>query len=167
MTWTQVLLDESDFHWDQFMARLEGLTDEEYLWEPVEGCWSILPNGDGTFRWDRPSGEISPPPVTTIAWRLCHVGGMAPDRQAPSTAVEGVAFVDESHAVWRDRLRNLDDGALMEPLGDRAWWPGGDKEPLAKLILHKQREIVHHGSEVALLRDLFRASDKGRRWRSR
>jgi hypothetical protein len=30
-------------------------------------------------------------------------------------------------------------------------------EPLSTVILHIIREIIHHGTEIALLRDLYRA----------
>jgi hypothetical protein len=29
--------------------------------------------------------------------------------------------------------------------------------PLASLVLHINRETIHHGAEIALLRDLYRA----------
>ena len=29
--------------WSVIEPNLDGLTDDEYLWEPVEGCWSIRP----------------------------------------------------------------------------------------------------------------------------
>ncbi|HEX7993167.1 MAG TPA: hypothetical protein VF506_04545, partial [Streptosporangiaceae bacterium] len=44
-------------------------------------------------------------------------------------------------------------------------WPCGPAEgpyadyPLADLVLHINREALHHGAEIALLRDLYR--DKG------
>jgi hypothetical protein len=28
--------------------------------------------------------------------------------------------------------------------------------PLAELVLHINREVIHHGAEIALLRDLYR-----------
>jgi hypothetical protein len=36
--------------------RLDGLTDDEYRWEPVAECWNMRPRGTGT-----------------IAWRLAHL----------------------------------------------------------------------------------------------
>jgi hypothetical protein len=30
--------------------------------------------------------------------------------------------------------------------------------PMAALVLHLNRELIHHGAEIALLRDLFRAT---------
>jgi hypothetical protein len=31
--------------------------------------------------------------------------------------------------------------------------------PMAALVLHTNRELVHHGAEIALLRDLYRWRD--------
>ena len=35
------LLAQFDFARERLAERLAGLTDEEYRWEPVPGCWSI------------------------------------------------------------------------------------------------------------------------------
>lgn len=34
------------------------------------------------------------------------------------------------------------------------------KEPMAALVVHINREALHHGAEIALLRDLYRWKDK-------
>src|SRR3712207_6545560 len=72
-----------EWHWEHHLRPgLEGLTDEEYLWEPVEGCWSIRPRGqeraaigagagDWVVEFEFP--EPDPTPVTTIAWRMAHL----------------------------------------------------------------------------------------------
>src|SRR5680860_1194073 len=83
MDWTATLLEQLTFHWDhQVRARLDGLTDDEYLWEPVAGAWSIRPRaearttmavGDGPLVLDFELPAPVPAPVTTIAWRLGHV----------------------------------------------------------------------------------------------
>ncbi len=83
MTRSERLAEQLDWHWRaNLRPRLEGLTDEEYLWEPVPGCWSIRPRGTstapmsgGSGEWtiDFASPEPEPAPVTTIAWRLAHV----------------------------------------------------------------------------------------------
>ncbi len=81
--WTRELVEQLDWHWRvQLRPRLEGLTDAEYLWEPVPGCWSIRPRGEavsamaaGAGDWvaDIEFPEPDPAPVTTIAWRLGHI----------------------------------------------------------------------------------------------
>jgi hypothetical protein len=36
-----LLLTSLDYVWSRIRERLDGLTEEEYLWEPVPGCWSV------------------------------------------------------------------------------------------------------------------------------
>src|SRR6266545_6150248 len=81
--WGGLLLGQLAFYWQAHLRRrLDGLTDEEYFWEPVAGCWSVRPGGTGTAPIQAGSGEFTvgyampepdPPPVTTIAWRLAHL----------------------------------------------------------------------------------------------
>jgi hypothetical protein len=38
LPWNQLLLDQLEHHWvGQLRPRLDGLTDDEYLWEPARG----------------------------------------------------------------------------------------------------------------------------------
>jgi hypothetical protein len=81
--WNFQLVQQLDWHWrEQLRPRLNGLTDEEYRWEPVPGAWNVRPRGTGTapiavgggeFTMDYAMPEPDPPPVTTIAWRLGHI----------------------------------------------------------------------------------------------
>jgi hypothetical protein len=83
LDWNRELVDQLDWHWQhQLRPRLVGLTDAEYFWEPVAGCWSIRPRGQssaplsvgaGDFVLDYGYPPPEPPPVTTIAWRLAHI----------------------------------------------------------------------------------------------
>ncbi|MGH9041233.1 MAG: DinB family protein, partial [Acidimicrobiia bacterium] len=78
--WTGQLLEQLTWHWDGHLRpRLAGLTDEEYFWEPVDGCWSIRPRGEARSAMAAGGGDMvadfefpepTPTPVTTIAWRL-------------------------------------------------------------------------------------------------
>jgi hypothetical protein len=46
--WIHELTEQFDLQWNLAHGpSLETLTDEEYLWEPVPGCWSIRPTGPG------------------------------------------------------------------------------------------------------------------------
>lgn len=77
-TWNPLLRDQLAWHWTrQLRDRLDGLTDDEYFWEPVPLA--------------RPCGEA--------------------------------------------------EGPYAE-------------QPLAALVLHINRELIHHLAEVCLLRDL-------------
>jgi len=48
MTRSERLAEQLDWYWHKSLRpRLDGLTDEEYFWEPVEGCWSLRQSADG------------------------------------------------------------------------------------------------------------------------
>ena len=73
-SWNEVLREQLDFHYRQlFRPRLEGLTDEEYLWEPAPGSWTIRPRPDGRWVVDSALPAPTPEPFTTLAWRLWHI----------------------------------------------------------------------------------------------
>jgi hypothetical protein len=55
-------------------------------------------------------------------------------------------------------VRGLDEAALAKPVGPAE---GAYAEsPMAELVLHISREAIHHGAEILLLRDLYRAADR-------
>ena len=74
----------------------------------------------------------------------------------PATAAEGVAFLDRTYRRWHEAIAALDEDGLTAPLGPK----GGSyaEDPMAGLIVHINREVMHHGAEIALLRDLYRAT---------
>jgi hypothetical protein len=180
LDWSALLIDQLDRHWQaQLRPRLAGLSDEEYRWEPVSGCWNIRRRGESTTPIAAGSGEHTidyaipepdPPPVTTIAWRLGHIivgvlgmrvaahfGGPAVDYQGfayAGTADAALRQLDEAYAAWTDGVRGLGVDGLGQPCGP-AEGPYADW-PMAALVLHINRETIHHGAEIALLRDLFR-----------
>ena len=65
------LLSLSDHSFQRTRRRLDGLTDEEYLWEPVPNCWTVRQMPDGSFAGDW--ATTGPGPFTTIAWRLLYL----------------------------------------------------------------------------------------------
>ena len=47
--WGRLLVGQLEDCWDVHLRpRLDGLTDEEYFWEPVDGCWSLRRAEDGS-----------------------------------------------------------------------------------------------------------------------
>ena len=104
MDWTTSLAEQIDWHWTaQARPRLDGLTDHEYFWEPVAGLLEhpasrrggAMPVGTGDFTIDFDFPEPSPPPVTTIAWRLGHViVGVLGDRNARYFDGPAVSYAD-------------------------------------------------------------------------
>ncbi|RSM65596.1 serine/arginine repetitive matrix protein 1 [Amycolatopsis sp. WAC 01376] len=176
--WSKELSEQLDWHWTRHLRpRLDTLTDDEYLWEPVEDCWTIRPDENGAFTIDWAYPEPSPPPVTTIAWRLAHIvigvfamrnashfGGPPADYQTfpyAGSAKEALEQLDDAYARWRDGVGGLTAEDLARPCGE-AEGPYAEY-PLATLVLHINREAIHHGAEVLLLRDLYRSRPNGSR----
>jgi hypothetical protein len=182
LDWTTELLDQLTFHWTgQLRPRLDGLTDEEYRWEPVPGCWNVRPRSEATTAMAAGGGDLvldfefpapTPPPVTTIAWRLghllvgvfgtrvaAHFGGPPVEYRTyrwPATAAGALASLDEAYDRWTTGVRGLGPDRLAAAVGP-AEGPYQDR-PYATLILHIHREVIHHGAEIALLRDLYAAT---------
>jgi hypothetical protein len=178
--WGRLIVGQLEFYWDAHLwPRLRGLTDDEYFWEPVEGCWNLRRGADGRWALDSAEREPSPPPLTTIAWRMLHIGIGCflvrsstffprpgdPDKgmwdpshipaELPGSAADGLAFLDRAYRRWHDDIAALDEAALSRPLG-RKGGPYAD-DPMAALAVHINREVMHHGGEIGLLRDLYRA----------
>ncbi|MEH1058000.1 DinB family protein [Micromonospora sp. CPCC 206171] len=182
--WNLLLRDQLAGHWTgQLRDRLDGLTDDEYFWEPAPGCWSVRPRGTGAapvqagsaaLRIDFAMPEPDPPPLTTIAWRLGHVivgvlavrnaahFGRAPtDYQSfeyAPTAAGALAQLDTEYATWLAGVESLGDTGLARPCG-KAEGPYAE-HPMAALVLHINRELIHHLAEVCLLRDLYLHTDQ-------
>ena len=178
--WTDRLLQQLTWHWDhQLRPGLDGLTDEEYLWEPAQPSWSLRRKGEATTPMAMGGGDLVadfafpepvPAPVTTIAWRLAHlIVGIFASRNATHfdapaadygtwhyapTATEALQQLDDGYATWIKGVADLDHEALERPIG-----PGEGEwaeAPYADLVLHINREVLHHGAELLLLRDLYR-----------
>jgi hypothetical protein len=181
MDWTGQLVEQLDWHWRaRLRPRLDGLTDDEYRWEPVKGCWGVrrradaaesVAHGAGEFVIEYEFPEPDPPPVTTIAWRLGHIivgifgarsaghfGGPPCDYDSfryAGTAAEALSQLDDAYARWIEGVRGLDEARLARPSGP-AEAPYAER-PMAALVLHINREAIHHGAEICLLRDLYRS----------
>ena len=174
MTWGSLLADQLEFYLQaHLLPRLDGLGDDEYLWRPTGSSCSVVLAGD---RWtiETPGPQLG---VPTIAWRLCHIAvsnlgtrvsaffgdGSVPPKTSmfdprhepsvPGTAEGAVALLTATHERWRDGIAGLTDEQLLAPLG-----PAGGPfaaDPMATLALHVNRETMHHGGEIGLLRDLY------------
>ena len=155
---------------DRLVQRLEGLTDEEYRWEPVDGCWNNRPAPDRPDVWvvDYPQVHPDSPPFTTIAWRLLHISdgntvywehAFVPgqknfwDLTPHGSAREGIDYLIESQEPITATLAHMEDDQLDEdrPTHFGVTWPA--RRVLSVLV----DEQVHHGAEVGVLRDLYRA----------
>ena len=183
LDWFPALAEQLDWHWTtNLRPRMDGLTDDEYFWEPVPGSWNVRRRGDPAAVGDAGGGdwtidfalpEPSPPPVTAIAWRIGHLvvgvlgaraashfGGPPFDyatHEYPGDAATAMAQLDATHAAWTAGVRELSADDLRRAAGP-AEGPWAD-HPMAALVPHINREGLHHGAEIALLRDLYRWRD--------
>ena len=175
--WNAEVVDQLESHWRQRLRpRLDGLTDAEYFWQPVPDCWTLSRRGEssasnsfgaGEFTWDYDEPPHNPEPVTTIAWRLAHLivvfastsgvhFGCPPASESTfcyaGTAEEALRQLDEQYQIWISGVRSLGTDGLAEPQG---YPPAFAHAPIVKKMLYVNVEVIHHGAEICLLRDLY------------
>ncbi|MET8972729.1 DinB family protein [Streptomyces hydrogenans] len=160
------------------------MTDAEYLWEPGPGCWSVRRREgwtgeggtllSGAGEWGRetaPYPHPVPPPFTTLAWRLTHLSELLAlradhtvgtrsltrdDYRAAGDAASAIAAFDADAEAWRGALLSVGDKEL-DTVGHCTYPHGGDaEEPFLEIVWWVNQELLHHGAEIALLRDLHR-----------
>jgi hypothetical protein len=124
-------VEQLDRHWtERLRPRFEGLTDEEYLWQPVVG----FAETSGTY--------FGGPPVDVRTFSY------------PGTAGEALRRLDAEYVAWLDGVRRLGVEGLAAPQGSTRS-PEFADAPMARLVLYTHVEVIHHGAEVCLLRDLY------------
>lgn len=160
---------------------VEPLGDDELRWEPVPGCWSVRRRSDGpgpaasalvgAGPWGRDTAERPhprPAPLTTIGWRIGHlVEGLElradhlagthrrtrDDVVVHGDAAGATAALTAAAAAWRAALVACGDD--LDAVGTSTFPYGSDPEvPLARTAWWVTQEVLHHGAEIALLRDL-------------
>jgi hypothetical protein len=161
----------SDYVHARTHARLVGLTDDEYFWEPVPDCWSVRRTPSGVYRADH-AMLPDEAPFTTIAWRLWHLigcygeernarwlgverppGDFERDDAAPATAADAIVALEGAHASWREVLFALPAEQWAMPVGSIAGLYA--EHGKASFVLHQIDEQIHHGAELGVLRDLY------------
>jgi uncharacterized damage-inducible protein DinB len=142
------IVELSHYAWGRLWDRMVGLSDDEYSWEPAAG-------------------------FTTLAWRLGHITDLLQEDRngpwlgrptpevnrsgAPVSAAEALAALEAAYGTWRTVLEGTTDESLASPIG-RVGGPYGTSTRRS-FALHVLDELIHHGAEVALLRDLYQAKE--------
>lgn len=159
---------------ERLAERCRGLTDDELLWEPVVGSWNLVPDASHPGGWSYPY-DTDPPlphPVTTIGWRFAHLIGdneiyfehafgpglrNFPDLPVHGTAGEVLADWQNSRRPVTAWLASASDGDLLEPRPSHL----GGSRTAGEVMTILVDEQIHHGAEIALLRDLYRRLGSG------
>jgi hypothetical protein len=169
--------------------RLEGLSDEEYLWEPVPGyCWTVRPrgtarttlaNGRGDWVVDYDLPDPSPAPSTTIAWQIVHchlINEVDHDRffghqtmtrlwdevDVPHTAAAALDAWSSSLGRFRTLLDEVTERDLSRIIDDPVRQVTRPAWWFVQLVANENR---HHGAIAGALRDLYLQSNSGYTWR--
>jgi len=168
-----------EFSWLELRDRLRAMTQEEFAWEPGPGALRVVRRGEersprtlGTGEWvaEWPGVPDSPAP-RTAAWLVAHLTEVFLERWdwtfgehrlrrddlevlgEVGPAVDQLArWVD----AWRAGVAALDEEQVMTVgLSQATEVDAG--APFGHLVLHVNRELVHHGAEILVLQDLHRA----------
>jgi hypothetical protein len=164
----ELLRQELQEAYETLRARVDGLTDDEFFWEPVPGCWSVRRDDRGRWAVDYPEPpHPDPAPFTTIGWRLVHIAeckvmyheyafGPAkltfPDIDSAHTAAAAIAELEAGHAMLVSDLAGLHDADLERQVLTN--W--GDRWPARQIFWTMISHDLHHGGEIGALRDLYR-----------
>lgn len=149
-------------------ARVQGLGDDEFFWEPLPGCWSVRKGAGGRWAADYPEPpHPEPPPLTTIAWRLVHVAecklmyheyafGPArltwPEIDSAHTAADAIAALDRGQTLLAADLTAMTDRDLTR-LVMTNW---GEEWPAWRIFDTMISHDLLHGGEIGVLRDIYR-----------
>jgi hypothetical protein len=148
-------------------ARLHGLSDDEFFWQPVAECWTIYQDRSGQWAYHYAIPDPDPAPVTTIGWQLVHLGlcklmyhewafGAAkltfPEIPVPHTASDAIELLEHGQALLRNDLHSLSEAQLDEPR--RTNW--GDLWPAWRIFWAMLDHDAVHGGAIGHLRDVYR-----------
>jgi hypothetical protein len=158
---------------EQLLMRLEGLTDEEYVWEPAGSVWTVR-RRQGRFLPDQSTWAPVPnaAPPRTLAWSIGHVGWGSliradwlvgersmgeDDLDWPITAGDGIEFLQRGLGAWRQGIGTMTDLDL-DTVG-RSAYPGGldPTLPLLDIVWWVNKELIEHAAEIWFVRDLYAA----------
>jgi hypothetical protein len=164
----EVIRERLQEAYETIRERVDGLTDDEFFWEPVARCWTVRRRDDGRWAVDYPEPpHPDPAPFTTIGWRLVHVAeckvmyheyafGPAkltfPEIDSAHTAAAAIAQLETGHEMLVRDLAGLDDADLERPVLTN--W--GEKWPARNIFWTMVDHDLHHGGEIGALRDLYR-----------
>lgn len=168
-------LAQWDYMSEQLLLRLDGLTDEELVWDPAATVLTVRSHADGSTGTDArglaPDARVQPP--RTLAWSIGHLGAGSLVRadwltgshslddesvEWPLEAADAVALLRRGLSAWRDGLGMMTD-ADLDTVGRSAYPHGLDPQlPLLDVVWWVNKELIEHAAEIWYVRDLYAAS---------
>jgi hypothetical protein len=164
-----LLMQQLQAAYGMIRGRVEGLSEDEFWWEPTAGCWTVRQQPDGRWAADYQEPDPVPAPMTTIAWRLVHVAECKimyheyafgpgvltwPEIDSAHTVDDAIAQLEHGHALLAEELSRLTDDDLNRPRATN--W--GEVWPAWKVFWTMIQHDIHHGAEIGTLRDLYRVT---------
>ena len=152
----------------------DSVTEDEMAWKPAPECWSVETDCDGRRRLQFAFGQ-DPPPVTTVEWRLGHLGVWTiayhdwifdggtmrgEDIELPAGAAATVSWLHDAQDAFVTATAALEDEQL--DVERRTEWDG--VLPVWQLVWAIIAEHFHHGAEIGVLRDLRRGHARVAPW---
>lgn len=147
-------------------ARLEGLTEPEFFWQPAPDSWTIYEDRPGHWTYHYAIPDPDPAPPTTIGWLIVHLAtcklmyhewAFGPARltfaeiEIPSTAAGAIALLEEGQRLLDGDLIQQQD--LDQPVLTN--W--GDTWPAWRIFTEMADHDALHGGAIGTLRDLYSA----------
>lgn len=171
-------LGQLGFSWGELWERLATVTQEEFTWEARPGTLGVVRRGAertprtlGVGEWvaEWPEGYDHPGP-RTIAWLVAHLTETYFERwewtfgerrrRRGDAVVHGEVDAARGELArwgeaWRTGVAGVPDEEFMT-VGLSQATEVDAASPFGHLVLHMNRELIHHGAEVFLLTDLQR-----------
>jgi hypothetical protein len=168
------------FSWLELEARLRSLTQEEFDREPSPGAFRVVRRGEerseraiGTGEWvvEWPAAGDGGG-TRTIAWLVAHLtevfferwewtfGERARRREDLAFSGEvgpAVAELARWVTAWVDGIAALEEDEVFT-VGLSQATEVDAAAPFGHLVLHLNRELIHHGAEISVLQDIFRST---------
>jgi hypothetical protein len=166
-----ILAAAMDEAWQALCRWMEGLSEEEYFWEPSANCWTVHPDPDGHWMIDYEASPSDPLPLTTIAWKIFHLAACKrmyyeyafgegrltwEEISVPRSPSEAIHFLEEPHALLQGALNRIGDADL----GQMRLTNWGEMWPTWRIFWTMASHDMHHGAEIGCMRDLYRALDR-------
>jgi hypothetical protein len=162
----ELLRTTMEWSYQRLWARLAGLIDDEFFWQPTPDSWTVYEAAPGQWTYHYAEPDPEPAPVTTIGWQVVHVAtckvmyhewayGAArltwPELVIPGGAAAALALLERGQELLRADLVGLSDSHLDEARLTN--W--GERWPAWRIFWSMADHDALHGGAIGQLRDLY------------